>query len=243
MKKLLRLFCFLLMPLLLMACDVKELKMEKQVEQIKKENSIHGVDVSSYQGDIDWEELAENDIQFAFIKATEGSTYIDKCFDKNIEGAKKTDLAIGAYHFLSFDSDGKSQAENFISKVEPDMIDLPPVIDLEFYGKYVDNPPDFSVVEEILTELISELTKKYGRKPIIYTNRHTYYLYVVGVFDDCDIWMCDLMGQPELPGDEEWVFWQYSHTEKLSGYSGGEEHIDMNVFNGSKEEFEAYLKK
>ena len=223
----------------LSACSFK-----KQVEEkVRKEFNVRGVDVSSYQGKIDWEVLAENDISFAFIKATEGSSYIDRRFDKNIEGIRKTDLAVGAYHFMSFDSDGKSQAENFMSKVKPDMIDLPPVIDLEFYGKYADNPPDFTKVEEILGTIIDEFTERYGRKPIIYTNWHTYLLYVVGVFDDCDIWLCDITKEPELYGGIDWKFWQYSHTEKLSGYSGGEKHIDMNVFCGTEKEFREYIGK
>ena len=239
LKFVLKLLFFVIFLISLSGCSIK-LNLDKQVE---KEHTVRGVDVSSYQGDIDWEELSGNDISFAFIKATEGSSYIDRCFDENIAGAQKTDLAVGAYHFMSFDSDGKSQAENFISKVKADMIDIPPVIDLEFYGKYIDNPPEFSKVEEILKDLISELTEVYGRKPIIYTNRQAYYLYIAGAFDEYDIWMCDLMGRPELPGEKEWTFWQYSHTGKLIGYSGGEEHIDMNVFNGSEKEFREYIGK
>ena len=224
---------------LLSACNREE-RIEKKT---REEFTVRGVDVSSYQGKINWKELAKNDISFAFIKATEGSSYIDRCFDKNIKDIQKTDLAVGAYHFMSFDSDGKSQAENFISKVDPDMIDLPPVVDVEFYGKYHDTPPDFEVVEEILGELLDELTEEYGRKPIIYTNLHTYLLYIVGVFDEYDIWMCDLTDEPELYGEMDLTFWQYSHTGILSGYSGGEKHIDMNVFCGSEKEFEKYLEK
>lgn len=212
-------------------------------KKTRGEFTVKGVDVSAYQGKIDWKELASNDISFAFIKATEGSTYIDERFDKNIKGIQKTDLACGAYHFMSFESSGKSQAANFISKVDPDMIDLPPVVDVELYGKYHDNPPSFELVEEILGELLAELTEEYGRKPIIYTNLHAYLLYIVGVFDEYDIWMCDLTDEPELYGDTNWKFWQYSHTGILSGYSGGEKHIDMNVFCGTEKEFEKYLKK
>lgn len=227
--------CFLL----LVSCR-KELHTDTQHSE---NDVVRGIDVSSYQEDVDWEIISQNDISFAFIKATEGSSYVDRRFDENIAAAGKTDLAVGAYHFMSFDSDGKSQAKNFISKVKPDMIDLPPVIDLEAYGKYVDALPEFSEVEKILGDLISELTEAYGKTPIIYTNLRMYYLYVLGAFDECDIWMCDLNGEPMLLGGKDWTFWQYSHTEKISGYSGGEKHIDMNIFNGSEKEFYEYLKK
>ena len=233
--------CLVFFLLFLLFCGCDE---EKSVEkQVLRSFSVKGVDVSSYQGDIDWEKLSENDISFAFIKATEGSGYIDKNFDENIKEIQETDIAAGAYHFMSFESDGEKQARNFISTVDPDMLDLPPVVDVELYGAYADNPPDYETVEKILGELLSGLTEAYGKRPIIYTNLSTYYLYIAGVFDEYDIWMCDLKDEPELLGDVDWKFWQYSHTGKLPGYSGGEKHIDLNVFCGTEKEFREYIGK
>ena len=95
----------------------------------KDKYPIRGVDVSEYQGDIDWSVLANQNIDFAFIKATEGSSYTDEHFSENWENASKTDLRIGAYHFFSLESSGKSQAEHFCDTVQgvPNM--LPPVVD------------------------------------------------------------------------------------------------------------------
>ena len=208
-----------------------------------KKYSVKGVDVSSYQGEIDWEILSENDIQFAFVKATEGSTHRDKFYEKNIENAKKTSLALGAYHFLSFESKGEAQAENFIKTVNKNDILLPPVIDLELYGEYNSSPPESEKVHEILDAVINELSREYGRAPIIYTNRRAYSLYLSGKYQECDIWICDVLKKPVLPDGRRWTFWQYSHTEKLRGYSGEEKHIDMNVFSGTEEGFLKYLKK
>ena len=70
---------------------------------------VRGVDVSSYQGTIDWEVLSSQNIQFAFIKATEGSGFVDPCFVDNLAGASETSLYIGAYHFFSFESSGKTR--------------------------------------------------------------------------------------------------------------------------------------
>ena len=78
---------------------------------------IRGVDVSHYQGEIDWSVLSENDIEFAYIKATEGSTYVDDCFEYNFNSALDTDLFVGAYHFFSLESDGTLQAGHFIRNV------------------------------------------------------------------------------------------------------------------------------
>ena len=74
---------------------------------------VRGVDVSAYQGDIDWDILSSQNIQFAFIKATEGSDFVDEHFKENWEKARTTELKVGAYHFFSFESPGKTQAENF----------------------------------------------------------------------------------------------------------------------------------
>ncbi|MBR4257050.1 MAG: lysozyme, partial [Clostridia bacterium] len=63
---------------------------------------VRGVDVSHYQGDVDWETLSKQGISFAFIKATEGSSYVDLTFEKNYVEANKTVLRVGAYHFFSF---------------------------------------------------------------------------------------------------------------------------------------------
>ena len=212
-------------------------------EKALEDFEVRGVDVSAYQGEIDWVKLSENDIDFVFIKATEGSSFKDREFPANIEGIKKTDIAAGAYHFLSFESDGKAQAENFISTVDEEDISLPPVIDLELYGEYKVNVPNVSRVREILDEMVSALYEEYGRYPIIYTNRRAYTLYVAGEYKNCDIWICDIVKNPTLPDGRKWTFWQYSHTGKLPGYCGEEKYIDMNVFGGTKKEFEEYKKQ
>lgn len=204
---------------------------------------VRGVDVSSYQGEINWETIEKENISFAFIKATEGSSYKDRFFEKNIKNIKKTDIVAGAYHFMSFESGGKSQAENFISSVDKNQIELPPVIDVELYGKYHAKPPQAEEVRAILDDMVTALYEEYGRYPIIYTTRRAYLLYISGAYKECDIWVSDLVKKPSLPDEREWKFWQYSHTETLPGYNGEEEHIDMNVFNGSKKEFREYIKE
>ena len=84
-----------------------------------KDYPIRGVDVSHYQGDIDWAALSSQDIEFAFIKATEGSSYVDEYFDYNFKQAQASGIDAGAYHFFSYDSAGLTQAENFIRTVTP----------------------------------------------------------------------------------------------------------------------------
>ena len=136
--------------------------------------TIKGVDVSEYQGDIDWQILSNQDIQFAFIKATEGSSYVDPNFLDNFTNALNTNLRVGAYHFFSFESSGKTQAENFIDTVPIVENSLPNVVDVELYGDFKSNPLDVQSVVKELTTMLQSLEDTYKSKPIIYTTKITF---------------------------------------------------------------------
>ena len=192
---------------------------------------IKGVDVSSYQGDIDWDVLSAQGIEFAYIKATEGSKTVDRCFEANWKGASDTSLRIGAYHFFSFESSGENQAKLFTNTVEavPNM--LPPVIDVEFYGRFHSRDDiDVDAVKKELRSMIDILTDHYGVKPIIYVSSETYELIVKDGFADCGIWYRSVYGP--VPKDVRWTIWQYSNRYVLKGYNGSERYIDMNVLAG-----------
>ena len=205
----------------------------------KAKYPVNGVDVSAYQGQVDWDTLSSQDIDFAYIKATEGSTFKDSCFEYNWKEAGETDLRIGAYHFFSFESSGEKQAANFIDSVDAIPMMLPPVIDVEYYGKY-QNEDDIDVVEirAELRNMINILKEEYGVNPVLYVSEETYNTIVAQEFSDCDIWYRSVYGK--IDGDLDWTFWQYSNRHRLNGYEGEEPFIDMNVFYGSKEEFESY---
>lgn len=203
-----------------------------------KNYAVKGVDVSHYQGEIDWEVLASQEIEFAFIKATEGSSYVDDKFAENCANAKKTDLRVGVYHFFSFESAGEAQAKNFTENVKAEAGMLPPVVDLEFYGEFAKNPPEKDVVIENLDVLLEKLEQFYGMKPIIYATEESYYLYLADDYSDYDLWIRNVISAPKK--DIDWTFWQYTNRERLDGYSGEEKYIDVNVFNGSAKEFAEY---
>ena len=206
----------------------------------KKDYPVRGGDVSSYQGEIDWPLLAEQDIQFAFIKATEGSSLVDPCFESNYAGAAQTALRIGAYHFFSYDSSGEAQADLFTATVPPLKNMLPPVIDVEFYGDKETHPPDRAEVMENLTVMIRRLEEHYGMTPILYATEKSYRLYLADAFEECDIWIRDVVSRPVLSDGREWTFWQYANRGRLKGYAGREPYIDLNVWQGDAEEFAAY---
>ena len=204
--------------------------------------TVKGVDVSAYQGEIEWHTLASNNISFAYVKATEGSSFVDKKFSYNFEEARKNNLAVGAYHFFSYDSEGKTQAENFIENVVPFDGMLPPVIDLEFYGGNDKNPPKREDVTPELKDFISKIEDYYGLRPIIYVTERSYSLYLSGDYEEYDVWIRNVITKPTLSDGREWTFWQFTSNEILDGYNGKERFIDVNVYKGTKEEFTEYPK-
>ena len=204
---------------------------------------VRGVDVSYYQGQIDWQVLAEENIDFAFIKATEGSSHIDTKFRENWENSGETNLKRGAYHFFSFESRGKAQAEHFISVVPREVGMLSPVVDIEFYGDRFYSRPDLEETRKQLQDLLDTLEAHYGTKPIIYATESSYSTYIRGNFDEYPLWIRNVYFSPNLGMPGKWTFWQYDSEAVLAGYSGEEEHIDLNVFYGSEEEWDEFLRE
>lgn len=200
---------------------------------------IAGVDLSHYQGSVDWEALSKEDIQFAYIKATEGSSHVDEQFAANWQQAGKTSLEVGAYHFFSFDSPGETQAMNFITSVGIRDGMLPPAIDVEYYADKKSNPPDPKAVREQLQAMIYQIESYYQTIPVIYATEEIWERYLKGHFDDYPIWIRNVFTKPKI--QETWTFWQYTNRARLKGYSGEEEYIDLNVFYGKKDEWEQWL--
>ncbi|MBQ0084499.1 MAG: hypothetical protein KBS52_07045 [Clostridiales bacterium] len=200
--------------------------------------SVIGVDVSAYQGEIDWQTLSAQDISFAFIKATEGSSFVDSHFQDNFAQAQKTDLRIGAYHFFSFESSGKAQAEHFCATVPKVSGALPPVVDLEYYGEFGASNTDSEKIRAELRDFVDAVRDYYGASPIIYVTNSSYKNIIAEGFSDCTFWVRSVYGKPQ--GKPDWSFWQYSNRHVLKGYNGKERYIDMNVFCGSKAEFEEF---
>lgn len=206
----------------------------------KRTYPVRGVDVSHYQGEIDWAVLSATPIDFAFIKATEGSSFVDDRFAYNFAEAQKCGIAVGAYHFFSFDSPGETQAAHFIGTVVPAAGMLPPVIDVEFYGAYAEVPPDRNAVCAELDILLETLTAHYGLSPILYATEESYAYFLAGAYEEYAIWIRNVKVRPYLSDGRTWTFWQYTNRERLPGYAGEERFIDMNVFAGTEEEFESY---
>lgn len=193
---------------------------------------IHGIDISHYQGEIDWDELRNNGmiercpVRFVMIKATEGSTRIDDRFAENFYQAREYGFIRGAYHFWSTRSSGRAQAEHFLRQVKLEDGDLPPVLDVEHKAKD-QTPEEFK--ESVLTWL-RLVEKAYDAKPIIYT----YYKFKLtylndSVFNDYPYWIAHYYVD-SVKYEGPWKFWQHTDCGRLPGIKG---YVDFNIYNGS----------
>lgn len=200
--------------------------------------SIHGIDVSKYQEFIDWKLVKAMDVngtkvEFAFIKATEGLGNMDRQFKRNWQKAKDAGITRGAYHFFIATKSGKTQAENFISRVDLEEGDLPPVIDVEqAYGMSGDK------IRKEVRAFIDAMEYNYHVKPIIYTNVNFYNRYLKGEFDDYPLWVAHYLQKERPRIGRDWIFWQHSETGRVNGITNP---VDFNVFNGDSADFQKLL--
>lgn len=202
---------------------------------VNEKNSTIGVDISAYQANVDMGKLKEQNVEFIYIKATEGSSHNDKNFAVNWENAEKAGLPAGAYHFFSYDSPGKTQAENFIAALGENISGrLLPAVDVEYYGDKEENPPEKEDVVRELTAFLDAVEEHYGVKPVIYTRSDLYEKYLAGTFTEYKMWMSSLYTPLKWNYDGDWYIWQYLNRGSLEGYTGGEKYIDLNVLNKEK---------
>lgn len=162
---------------------------------------VRGIDVSHYQGEIDWELMAEQGVKFAYVKATEGSSHVDERFAGNMAGARMAGVPAGAYHFFSFDSPGTSQAEHFLETAGMLEDAMVPAVDVEFYGDKKENPPDAEETERELRDFLDRVETACGRRPVIYATREAWEIYIRGRFQEYPLWIRDIWREPDL-GDE-----------------------------------------
>ncbi len=189
---------------------------------------VFGVDVSKHSGNINWQILKENNVAFAYLKATEGEDYIDPLYKQNRTQAIENSIILGSYHFFRFNKSGKKQALLFLKNASINVGDLLPVLDIEIWGNTISTQSPEIVIKEIRV-FLTTIEQNLGVKPMIYTNKETFLKYVKGNFDAYPIWFCDLINEPneEAP---YWSFWQFSHKGKIEG---SKYHIDFNVFRYS----------
>ncbi len=201
---------------------------------------IHGIDVSKYQSVIAWNNVAAMNInnvqmEFAFIKCTEGVSDKDKRYAANIKAAREAGMYCGAYHFFNASKNGISQAKNFIANAGLQKGDLPPVVDVEQL-----NGVSPEIMRKRLKEYLATIQNIYHIKPIVYSYVDFYEQNLGAEFDNYPLWIAHYHepGKPRI--GRSWTFWQHSEEGHVNGITS---NVDCDVFYGDAEDFKRILMK
>jgi lysozyme len=192
--------------------------------------SFTGIDVYHDDGNIDWQKVAADpqNIQFAYIKATEGTTIQDPNYNFNIAQATAAGLKTGAYHFFSLTSAPDTQAQNFINTVGQNYnYALPPALDFE---KDVSGG-DVADTVAALQKWLTLIKNQWNITPIIYTSPGYWnQLNAPKGFDNFPLWLADYNPIPAMPNGDwtEWAIWQYCEKGTVQGIGSG---VDLNRYN------------
>lgn len=203
---------------------------------------VHGIDVSKWQGDIDWSAVRRGGIDFAYIKATEGGDVADERFLDNWFGAHAAGLPRGAYHYYYFCRTAEEQARWFIEHVPRDAAALPHVLDMEWTHKSrtCRHRPGPAHVRSEMATFIAIIQRHYGRRPLIYTTVDFYADNELWRIRGEQFWLRSVAGHPgtKYPG-QPWTLWQYTGTGIVPGIAG---NTDINAFGGSPAQWAAWAR-
>ncbi len=203
---------------------------------------VQGIDVSYWQGDIDWAKVRDADVRFTFIKATEGADHVDPKFIENWEGAKRAGVSRGAYHFLYWCSPADEQALWFMLNVPPDPDALPPVLDAEWnsHSKTCPHHVARDVALKKIKIMLDAMEAHTGKRPIIYTDPVFYRDVLDGAFTNYHFWLRSVAAEPgEVYPQRSWAFWQFTTTGTVPGVNG---KVDRNSYNGTQGDWDRVLK-
>ena len=192
---------------------------------------IKGIDVSHWRGEIDWAQVAQSGVKFAFCKSSGGVSYADPTYKRNIQGCKDNGIIYGAYHYFYPFLGGRKQAEYFISVIGDDY-QLPPVIDSErAYGE------SYATVAQRTLEALQEVERLTGTKPLLYCG--SWFGSKLGLCHEYDLWLAHYTtGNPGVPAAwDNWTFWQYSERGKVPGVPG---YCDLNWWHGTLLQLQKY---
>jgi lysozyme len=182
---------------------------------------LRGIDVSHYQGDIDWAAVAGDHVSFAYVKATEGVEGRDTEFARNWRGARRAGVCVGAYHYFIFHRSARAQARNFLAAAPRRSSGLPPAVDLE--------PPEDGArlsgaeMRRELNAFLAIVEARYRQHAVLYVTPKFFATYRHDL-PNRPMWRRSIQSRPTPDGS--WMFWQYLSRGRISGIRT---LVDLNV--------------
>lgn len=205
---------------------------QTQVTPDHSKVQLAGVDVSHYQGTVDWAAVNEAGMAFAFAKATDGITYTDPRWSANLSNAQNAGIKIGGYHFYEPNDDPMPQLQNFMAALGDVNGQLPPVVDLEKSPGKAGSAKYLRDVQEFLAQLQDSI----GCTPMIYASPAFYTTYLSTGLDAYPLWLAEYSSTAKPPADRDWLFWQHTQNGAVSGIIGS---VDLDWFAGDAKQLAA----
>ena len=173
-----------------------------------------GIDISSHQGNIDWQQVATDKfIRFAYIKASEGATYQSPHYAYNVANARKHGILVGSYHYLRSSSSIREQFLNFTRMAKVGDQDLIPMIDIEKRGSWSRRE-----LIDSLTEFANLIQAHYGVQPMIYSTMTFYNHNLAPYFNKYPLYIGRYSDhKPEIMWDGKYTIWQFSERGVVPG--------------------------
>jgi lysozyme len=209
----------------------------------------NGIDVSNFQGNINWTSVKNAGYTFAFAKATEGVDFVDIRFTQNMTGAKAAGVLIGPYHFARPDSfntnpaDAANEANDFVDAIQPyyqgTNQTLRPVLDMERLAGVGTTAQEKAFLSQWIRNFATVVNNRLGVTPIIYASSNFAKNYFETNINQYPLWLANWTNNTNNPPSAAdagiwssigWTFWQYSSTGSVPGISG---NVDLDVFNGT----------
>jgi lysozyme len=206
-----------------------------------KQHPIQGIDISKWQGPIDWMSVRSAGTQFAFIKATEGGDHVDERFRANWDGAAQAGVPRGAYHFVFWCRSPQDQMAWFKKNVPNDPTALPPVLDVEWNGHSQLCPKKLPKAQALsmIRYMLDEMERYTGKRPIIYTDITFHKDVLEDELPDYPHWVRSTAAEPEQRyAKRKWMLWQFTSTGRVPGVRGD---VDRNAFYGTTAEWASFL--
>ncbi len=199
-----------------------------------------GIDVSRYQGTIDWDKVKAAGVKFVFIKATEGASFVDPMFATNWRQLKEKGIPRGPYHFYRTDVSLQSQIDNFCNTVGSlEAGDLPPVLDVEVNSQWTHLSPKQRI--DLVNGWMKGVEAKLGVKPIIYLSTAFATDVLKGDLTLAHylLWVAHYTAQPDPKVPAPWsveTIWQKSENGTIDGIKDSK--VDIDYFHGSAADLE-----
>jgi GH25 family lysozyme M1 (1,4-beta-N-acetylmuramidase) len=215
---------------------------------------IEGIDVSHWQGSINWSAVKNSGVEFAFVKATEGVDFVDSRYHSNMQGARAAGVLVGAYHFCRLDSfstnpqDPINEANDFVEALLPYYrtgLHLPPVADVERFPPFGSTAEAQAFTSNWVQKFSDTVYDALGVRPIVYNSlskANSYYTRSIAATHELWLAWWKSTANPPVASDTpfwgEWQFWQWTDSWSVPGVSTP---VDGDLFNGSLAELQQLL--